>query len=124
MEHEVILTEAARGPVGPYSQAIRAGGMVFVSGQLPIDLCGEMAEGIPAQTRLCLDNIKAILEAAACDMDRIVKCTVYITNMDDFAEMNAAYAAYFPENPPARACVEVSRLARGANVEIEAIAMI
>jgi len=124
MEHEVILTEAARGPVGPYSQAIRADNMVFVSGQMPIDLSGEMGDSVTTQTRMCLDNIKAILEAAACDMDRVVKCTVFITNMEDFAEMNAAYAEYFPENPPARTTIEASRLARGASVEIDAIAML
>jgi 2-iminobutanoate/2-iminopropanoate deaminase len=123
MELEAITVPGAPIPVAPLSPAIRASGLVFVSGQLPVDKTGAMPEGMPAQTRQCMENVKSLLEAAGTGLGRVVKCTVFITNMDDFARMNEVYGRYFGEIPPARACVEVSRLAKNALVEIEAIAL-
>ena len=123
MELEPIMVPGAPKPIAPFSPAIRAAGFLFISGQLPIDLSGIMAEGVTAQTRQCMENIKALLEAAGTGLDRVVKCTVFITDMDEFGKMNTVYAQYFGATPPARACVEVSRLAKGALVEIEAIAL-
>ncbi len=120
---EAVSVPGAPKPVAPLSPAIKAGGFVFVSGQLPLEPAGQLAEGMSAQTRQCLENMKQILLAAGIGLDNVVKCTVFITNMDEFATMNSAYAEYFPETPPARSTVEVSRLARGALVEIEAIAL-
>ncbi len=120
---EAILVPNAPKPVAPLSPAIRAGGFVFVSGQLPLKSTGQLAEGMGAQTKQCLENMKQILSAAGIGMDNVVKCTVFITNMDEFDMMNTAYAEFFPETPPARSTVEVSRLAKGALVEIEAIAL-
>jgi 2-iminobutanoate/2-iminopropanoate deaminase len=122
---QVISTDKAPGAVGPYSQAISTGTMVFVSGQLPMDpATGQIVEGIEQQTKMSLTNVKAILEAAGSSLDKVVKATVFITNMDDFPAVNKVYAEFFTKLPPARACVEVSKLPRGANVEIEAIALI
>jgi len=124
LKRVAITVPGAPKPIAPFSPAIKTEGMVFVSGQLPIDQSGAMPEGITAQTEQCLENMKALMAAAGVGMDRIVKCTVFITNMDDFSKMNEVYAKYFPNTPPARSAVEVSRLARGAMVEIEAIAVI
>lgn len=124
MELEPIAIPGAPKPIAPFSPAIRAAGFLFISGQLPIDLTGAMPEGIAAQTRQCMENLKALLAAAGTAFDKVVKCTVFITNMDEFGEMNAVYAQYVGAVPPARACVEVSRLARNALVEIEAIALV
>jgi len=123
MELEAITVPGAPKPVAPLSPAIRAAGLVFVSGQIPVDRTGAMPEGMPAQTHQCMENVKALLEAAGTNLCRVVKCTVFITNMDDFARMNEVYGGYFGAIPPTRACVEVSRLARDALVEIEAIAL-
>lgn len=120
---EAVFVPNAPRPVAPLSPAIRAGEFVFVSGQLPLEPTGQLAEGMSAQTRQCLENLKQILSAAGLSMDNVVKCTVFITDMDEFDTMNRAYAEYFPETPPARSTVEVSRLAKGALVEIEAIAL-
>ena len=121
---KVISTAAAPQAIGPYSQAIEAGGFVFVSGQIPlIPATGELVEGsVEVQTARVLENLKAILEAAGSSLESVVKTTVYITNMDDFAKVNGIYGQYFQENPPARVCVEVSKLPKGALVEIECIA--
>ena len=124
MKLEPIVIAGAPKPIAPFSPAIRAAGFLFISGQLPITLSGVMPEGISAQTRQCMENMKALLEAAGTGLDKVAKCTVFITNMDDFGEMNAVYAQYFGAVPPARACVEVSRLAKNALVEIEAIALV
>ncbi|NLE96018.1 MAG: hypothetical protein GX600_10145 [Dehalococcoidia bacterium] len=123
MKREAISVPGAPKPIAPFSPAIKAAGLVFVSGQLPIDQSGAIPEGITAQTRQCLENMKALVSAAGLGMDSIVKCTVFITNMDEFGKMNEVYAGFFPGTPPARSAVEVSRLARGALVEIEAIAV-
>ncbi len=121
---KVISTANAPQAIGPYSQAIEAGGFIFVSGQIPlIPATGELVEGsVEVQTARVLENLKAILEAAGSSLESVVKTTVYITNMDDFAKVNGIYGQYFQENPPARVCVEVSKLPKGALVEIDVIA--
>ncbi len=124
MKREAISAPGSPKPIAPYSPAIKTTGLVFVSGQLPIDASGSVPEGITAQTRQCLENMKVLLTTAGTSFDNVVKCTVFITNMDDFAKMNEVYGEYFKGTPPARSAVEVSRLARGAMVEIEAIALV
>lgn len=119
-----IATNNAPAAIGPYSQAIKAGDLVFVSGQLPIDpATGSFAgDDIKAQTKQSLANIKAILEAEGYSMDDVVKTTVLLDNMGDFAAMNEVYATFFGEVAPARAAFEVAKLPRDALVEIEAVA--
>ena len=120
---KAICSEKAPGAIGPYSQAIEANGMVFVSGQLPIDAAtGLMAEGIEAQAHQSLENIKHILGAAGLDMSHIVKTTVFLADMSLFAEMNKVYATYFEGACPARSAVAVKALSKEALVEIECIA--
>ena len=121
---EIIATEKAPAAIGPYSQATAAAGLVFVSGQLPVDAAtGAFAgEDIESQTRQSLTNIKYILEARGLSMANIVKTTVFLQNMDDFAAMNGVYASFFEGAFPARAAIEVAKLPKGALVEIEAIA--
>jgi 2-iminobutanoate/2-iminopropanoate deaminase len=125
-EKEVIRTEAAPAPFqgAPYSQAIRVGDLVFVSGQLALrpEEHELMGGGIGEQTEQVMANLRAILEAAGSGLDRLVKTTVYLANLDDFAGMNEVYARYVGDRPPARATVEVARLPSGALVEIEAVA--
>ena len=124
-EITVIATDGAPAAIGPYSQAVRAGGFVFVSGQIPLDpATGRMVEGgVAAQTERALASLQAVLEAAGSGLGRVVKTTVYLTDLGGFAEFNAAYARYFPAGPPARATVQVAALPRGAAVEIEAVAL-
>ena len=124
MSKIAIHTDNAPAAIGPYSQAIQAGNTIYVSGQLPIDpATGAFAgEDIAAQTRQSLLNIKSILAAAGADMRNVVKTTVLLADIADFAAMNAVYAEYFTENKPARAAFAVKDLPRGALVEIEAIA--
>ena len=125
MEKMIVKTDKAPAAIGPYSAGIIAGNMVFTAGQIPVDpATGEMVEGIEAQTRRSLSNVKAILEAAGTDMAHVVKTTVFLKNMGDFAAMNAVYAEFFPENCPARSAVEVACLPKNALVEIEAIALL
>ncbi len=121
---QVINTKEAPGAIGPYSQAIKANGFLFVSGQLPVvPATGQFAEGgVSGQTRQSLENVKAILVAAGCTLDDVVKTTVFIKDMNDFGAVNAAYAEYFIQDCPARACFEVARLPKDALVEIEVIA--
>jgi 2-iminobutanoate/2-iminopropanoate deaminase len=123
---EWIRTDGAPAPVGPYSQAVRAGGFLFASGQIALDpKSGEIVPGgIQEQTRQCLENLKAVLEAGGVGLDDVVKVSVYLKEMDDFVPMNEVYATYFEGSRPARACVEVSRLPKDVRVEIEAIAAI
>lgn len=125
MTRTIIKTDQAPEPVGPYSQAIKANGWLYVSGQIPLDpVTGLLAEeSFEHQVRKVLDTIKAILETGGSGLDRVVKVTIFLADMERFAELNAIYAEYFGESCPARACVEVSRLPRGAQVEIEAIAL-
>jgi 2-iminobutanoate/2-iminopropanoate deaminase len=119
----IIATEKAPAAIGPYSQAIDCGALVITSGQIPVDpATGLMPEGITAQTRQSLTNVKAILEKAGLTMDNVVKTTVFLQSMGDFAAMNAVYAEFFTEGSyPARSAVEVAALPKGALVEIEAI---
>jgi len=127
MDKEAVRTEAAPAPFqgAPYSQAIRANGLVFVSGQLALrpDHAEIVGEGIAEQTELVFANLRAILEEAGSGLDRLVKTTVYLTDLGDFAGMNEVYARHVGETPPARATIEVSALPSGAKVEIEAIAL-
>ena len=121
----VIGTELAPKAIGPYSQAIRANGFVFCAGQTPIDpAVGKLIDGdVPAQTRRVLHNLSAILEAAGTSLSRVVKTTVFLTDMANFKAMNEVYAEFFPEHPPARSTVAVAGLPLGAQVEIECIAL-
>ncbi|KXG75193.1 2-iminobutanoate/2-iminopropanoate deaminase [Fervidicola ferrireducens] len=121
---KVIKTDMAPKAIGPYSQAVMVGDFLFASGQIAINpATGEIVEGgIEAQTRQVMENVKNILQAAGMDFSNVVKTTVFITNMDDFGKVNEIYATYFGENPPARSCVEVSRLPKGALIEVEVIA--
>jgi 2-iminobutanoate/2-iminopropanoate deaminase len=121
----IISTDKAPAAVGPYSQAVRAGDILFISGQIPIDpATGKMVEGLEAQVTQVLENLKAILEEAGGSMGSIVKATVLLQSMDDFKAMNGIYAGYFESDPPARAAFEVGALPLGALVEIEAIALL
>lgn len=124
MMSTVIHTENAPAAVGPYSQAIDCGEFVFCSGQIPlVPATGLIAEGgIEEQARQMFSNIRAVLNAAGLDFRNVVKTTVFMTDLSQFATLNGIYAEYFPENPPARSCVEVSALPKGALVECEVIA--
>ncbi len=126
MPKRVVKTERAPAAIGPYSQALVANGFVFVSGQIPINpQTGQLVTGdIHAQTRQCLENLKAILEAAGSSMGKLVKVTVFAKDLQNFQAINHVYAEYFKEDPPARSFVEVSRLPRDAAIEIEGIALL
>lgn len=123
---EIVSTDNAPGAIGPYSQAVKANGFVFVSGQIPIDpATGEFVHGdIPEQTSQVLKNLSAILEAAGSSLNNVVKTTVFLADMNDFSQMNAVYHEFFIDNKPARATVEAARLPRDARVEIECIALV
>ncbi len=123
---KAIITSKAPGAIGPYSQAIRTGNLIFVSGQLPVDpTTGNFAEGgIKELTRQSLSNIKAILEAEGTDMAHVVKTTVFLADMSDFAEMNEVYATFFTTPFPARSAVAIKTLPKNARVEIECVAEI
>ena len=120
----VISTDQAPGAIGPYSQAIKVGNLLFASGQIPLDpATGAFPEGIEAQTNQALTNVKNILEAAGTSLDKVVKTTVFLSDMNNFAAMNGVYASFFSEGSyPARSAVEVARLPKDAMVEIEVIA--
>lgn len=122
--NKVLSTAHAPAAFGPYSQGIACGNMVFVSGQLPIvPETGEIIAGtVGDMTAQSLRNIQAVLAEAGCTLADVVKTTIFLSDLNDFAQVNAAYAAFFPENAPARACVQVARLPKDARVEIEAIA--
>jgi len=124
MEKQILESAAAPAPVASYSQAVRAGDFVFCSGQIPIDpATHELVEGdIQRQTARVLDNLGAVLGSAGLTHEDIVKCTVFLADLADFASFDMTYAAYFRDRPPARATVQVAGLPRGARVEIEAIA--
>ena len=120
---ESVSTDRAPAAIGPYFQAVKTDHFVFVSGQLGIDpATGQLTQGIQAQTRQALQNVLEILKSTGCDFDSLVKTTVYLSNLENFAAMNEVYAQAIGQNPPARACVEISRLPKDALVEIEAIA--
>ena len=122
---ETISTENAPGAIGPYSQAIKAGGMIFCSGQIPIDIAtGEfVSDDVAEQTHQVLKNLDAVLTAAGSGLDKVVKTTVFLADMGDFAVMNGIYAEYFSDSKPARATVQAARLPRDARVEIDCIAV-
>ena len=124
MTRKVIATADAPGAVGPYSQAIDSDGLVFCSGQVPLDpVTGELVTGsITDETRRCFLNLNAVLTAAGATFDDVVKVTAFLTDMNDFTEFNEAYAEFFGDRPPARATVGVSALPKGARVEVECIA--
>ena len=124
MAHEVIATDQAPGAIGPYSQAIKLGTLVFTAGQIPLDpATGKLVEGdVKAQTERVLQNLQAVLGAAGTSLSRVVKTTCFLTNLDDFAAFNEVYSQYFSENKPARSTVQAARLPAGAQVEVECIA--
>lgn len=124
MKKEAVKTQKAPAAIGPYSQAVRAGGLLFVSGQLPLDpVSGAMAAAdVAGQTRKALENLGEILRAAGAEYGDVVKTTVFMTDLGRFAEMNGVYAEFFRDTPPARAAVQVVALPKGALVEIEALA--
>ena len=123
---EIVSTEKAPGAIGPYSQAIKANGMIFCSGQIPIDpATGEFVEGgVAEQTEQVFRNLIAVLEAGGTSIEEVVKTTVFLADMNDFAAMNEVYGRYFETNKPARATVQAARLPRDARVEIECIAIV
>ena len=126
MKHQVIHTDNAPAAIGPYSQAVKAGNMLFVSGQVPfVPETMEIVEGdVQAQTRQSLTNVQNILKEAGADFSDVVKTTVFIKDMNEFALINEVYAEFFGENKPSRACVEVARLPKDVKVEIEVIAVV
>lgn len=126
MTKQVITTADAPAAIGPYSQAIRVGNLVFTSGQIPLhpqtgDIVGETAA---EQARQVLQNLQAVLQAAGASLQNVVKTTIFLTDLSQFAAVNAVYSEFFPENPPARSTVQVAALPRGVQVEIEAIAIV
>lgn len=125
MKKESISTNKAPAAIGPYSQAVTAGDFVFTSGQIPNDKNTKMiaGEGIEEQAHMALTNLEAVLEAAGAGLDSVIKTTVFLKDMGDFAAMNKVYGAYFSEDCPARSCVEVSKLPLGVRIEVEAVAL-
>jgi 2-iminobutanoate/2-iminopropanoate deaminase len=124
-ERTIVATEHAPAAIGPYSQAIAAAGLVFCSGQIPLDPAnGQVVEGgIEVQTRRVLDNLSAVLLAAGSSLQQVVKTTIFLADMNDFAAVNTIYAEYLGTEPPARSTVQVARLPRDVRVEVEAIAL-
>lgn len=120
-----IISQKAPSAIGPYAQGVNSDGLLFISGQLPINAeTGEMPEDITGQTKQSLENLKSIMEAAGGTLKDVVKCTVFLKDMNEFVDMNTVYGQYFSETFPARSTVEVARLPKDAKVEIEAIARI
>ena len=125
MKRTSVITGNAPIPIGPYPQAIQAGGQVFVSGQIPLDpSTGEIPESFEKQCHQVLRNLQAVLEGSGTSMELVVKVTIYMLDLDRFDELNSIYAQYFGESKPARACVEVRGLPKGAAVEMDAIALV
>lgn len=121
-----VAVNSANAPeaIGPYSHANTAGDLVFVSGQLPVDAEGQLIlDDIQEATKACMENIRHILEAAGSSMDKILKCTIYLTDLGLFGQVNEAYGSFFSSDFPARVCIEVSALPKGATIEIDAIAV-
>lgn len=126
MEKEIISTKNAPGAIGPYSQAVKVGNMIYTSGQLPLDPeTGELVTGdIKKAASRSLLNLKEVLEAAGSSLDKVVKSVVFVKNLDDFAAINEVYAEFFTKNQPARSCVQVSKLPKDALLEIELVAFV
>jgi 2-iminobutanoate/2-iminopropanoate deaminase len=125
MSREIIKTDKAPEAIGPYSQAVKYGNLLFVSGQVPFNrAAGKISGGIEEQTRQSLENLKAILTASGTSLNNVLKTTVFLKNMDNFNAMNGVYKEYFPNDPPARSTIEVARIPRDSMVEIEAIAAV
>lgn len=126
MEKKVIQSSEAPAPIGPYSQAVLAGNTLYVSGQVPLDAAsGELVNAnITEETHQVMKNLEAVLREAGSGFEQVLKCTIFIRDMDEFATINEAYGQYFPDNPPARETVEVSRLPKDVNVEISCIALV
>ncbi|MCL4511662.1 MAG: RidA family protein [Bacteroidetes bacterium] len=120
---KILKTSQAPQPIGPYSQGIEISGFIFLSGQIGLKPdTGEMVEGLVQQTHQVLKNVSALLESEGCSLSNVIKSTVYLRNMNDFAQFNQTYSEYFKDNPPARTAVEVSALPRNALIEIDVIA--
>ena len=123
MEKKMIHTDNAPAAIGPYSQAIDLGEMIFTSGQIPVAPDGNVSSDISEQTRQALLNLKAVVEAGGSNFDKVIKTTVFITDMAQFGDINAVYSEFFKEPYPARSCVQVAALPKGVSIEIEAIAL-
>lgn len=123
---EEVRTDGAPAAIGPYSQAIRVGGVIYCSGQVPLDpATGELVTSdVRSETKRVMENLAAVVTAGGSSMERVVRCTIFLTSMDDYAAVNEVYATFFGDPAPARACVEVSRLPKDARVEIDAIAAV
>lgn len=123
MEKKMIHTDRAPAAIGPYSQAIDLGEVVFTSGQIPVAPDGSISEDVAEQARQCMENLRAVLEAAGSSMDKVVKTTVFITDINQFGTINEVYAGFFAQPYPARSCVQVAKLPKGVAIEVEAIAL-
>lgn len=125
MEKEIILTEKAPAPIGPYSQAVKVGNTLYVSGQIPLNVqTGELeTENIEAETHCVMKNLEAVLHAAGYSFNHVVKATIFISDMNQFGKINEVYGSYFSSNPPARETVQVARLPKDVHVEISVIAV-
>lgn len=121
---EIIATKNAPQAIGPYSQAIKIGEMIFTSGQIGLTPSGELTQGIEAQTRQVLNNLKAVLEEAGSSLDKVVKTTIFLSDMEDFVLVNTIYAEFFGEHKPARSTIGVQKLPKNALVEIECVALV
>ncbi|BCU53236.1 2-iminobutanoate/2-iminopropanoate deaminase [Staphylococcus auricularis] len=122
---KTINTSNAPEALGPYSHAVEINGLVYTSGQIPLNVDGEIvSEDVQAQTKQVLENVKAVLKEAGSDLESVVKATIFISNMDDFQQINEVYGSYFSDHQPARSCVEVARLPKNVKVEIEVISQV
>ena len=120
---QIVATDRAPAAVGPYSQAVRVGGLLFTAGQIPLTPEGKLIEGdVREQTRQVMENLAAVLAAGGSSLEQVVKCTCFLADMNDFAAMNEVYGSYFAGDPPARSAVEVARLPKDVRIEIEAVA--